>query len=309
MSDDAWLQLRSTTADDKAGASPDIILGGPKPDPAWADNYDKTYNQTSTYSGDGYVYVRVKNDSDALAIGSATVWAARLPDLTKQANWLLLSTPDGKDSATVGGDAGAVFTTGAPLIWHPGGPPAPGAPYCLIAELTGDEFPSERVPASVKTQADFDNFVAKSGRMAYLTVQDAPVVPTPKPLFSWAMAIDLENDDSVRLGLSVTCTSGPAGGTLAYSLDKPDSGGSPIGVGTTPYTIGTAYSQNRVVDADFSSTVTVSFQPPNDADTNAEFTFQVTTLAANSGSGGHRIEHPKLVSSVSIVFGQTATGS
>jgi len=306
MSDDAWLQLRSTTAEGATGASPDIILGGPKADPAWATDYDKTFNQSSNYSGTGYVWVRAKNDGTALAIGSASVWVARLTDLATQANWVQLYTADGRNSTSVGAQAAGVATTGAPLIWHPSGPPAQGAPYCLIAELTGDGFPAESLPATARTQADFDAFVASSGRMAYLTVQDAPVVVTPKPVFSWSLPIDLDNADQVRLGLSLTCTAGPAGGTLAYALDKPDSGGSPIGVGKTPYTIGTAYSQSRIVDADFASTVTVTFEPSSAADTNAEFTFQVTTLPAGSG-GGHHMEHPKLVSQVSIVFGQTTT--
>lgn len=308
MSDDAWLQVRSTTAEGATGASPDIILGGLKADPAWAADYDKTFNQSSNYSGNGYVWVRAKNDGDTLAIGSARVWVARLTDLAKQANWLELSTADGRNSTTVGAPAGEVATTGAPLIWHPSGPPAPGVPYCLIAELTGDGFPAEPVPDSVKTRADFDAFVASSGRMAYLTVQDAPVVTTPKPVFSWTLPIDLDNDDQIRLGLSLTCTAGPANGALAYSLDKPDSAGNTIGVGKTQYTIGTAYSQNRIVDADFAATVTVNFEPSSAADSQAEFTFQVTTLATGGG-GGHKVEHPKLFAQYSIVFGQTNTAS
>jgi len=306
MSNDAWLQLRSTTAQGATGASPDIILGGLKADPAWAADYDKTFNQSSNYDGTGYVWVRAKNGGAALAIGSASVWVARLTDLVTPANWVQLSTVDGHNSTTIGAPADGVATTGAPLIWHPSGPPAPGAPYCLIAELTGDGFPTESVPQTVLTQADFDAFVASSARMAYLTVQDAPVVTTPKPVFSWSLPIDLDNADQLRLGISLTCTAGPAGGTLAYALDKPDSGGSPIGVGKTQYTIGTSYSQNRVVDAEFAATVTIHFEPPSAADTHAEFTFQVTTLAAGSG-GGHHMEHPKLVSEVSIVFGQTTT--
>lgn len=304
MSDHAWLQLRSKTAEGATGVSPDIILGGLKADPAWVADDDKIFNQSSNYSSAGYVWVRAKNGGTTLAIGSASVWVARLTDLTTQANWVQLYTADGRNSATIGAQADEVASTGAPLIWHPSGPPAPGTPYCLIAELTGDGFPTESLPATVQTQADFDAFVASSGRMAYLTVQDAPVVTTPKPVFSWSLPIAINNADQLRLGLSLTCTTGPAGGTVTYALDKPDSSGSPIGVGKTPYTIGTSYSQNRVVNAEFASTVVVNFEPPSTADTHAEFTFQVTTLAAGSG-GGHHIEHPKLVSEVSIVFGQT----
>jgi hypothetical protein len=311
MADPSWFVLRGGRAGDAPdGTSPDIILGGPKPDDKYADEYDKAFNATGTFGGSNYVYVRARNAGTEQAIGSVSVFAARVGNLQNQNEWLRLQTSDGRRDTNISAQAGAVGVNGAPLIWKPGDAPPPEAPWCLIAEIDGDGHSPVKVPTTVKDKASFDSWIAGEPRLAYLIVQAPKVVPVESPTFGWSRKVNLANDDATTLNVSLTCTKGPAGGSLAYSFDRNDSSGQSIGVGETQYQVNTVYSQTREVPADFASTVNIAFTPAGDDDVDAEFTLEVAT---DSGGGDDDDDlgtsTRSVVASYTLRFGQTHTAT
>ncbi|HEY4281187.1 MAG TPA: hypothetical protein VGM91_23435 [Conexibacter sp.] len=306
MTTSPWLALRGDLAAHAAtGASPDVILGGPKPDPNYVTEYGKAFNATGDFDGTNYVYARARNAGKQLAVGTVTAYAARLSDLPNQADWVKLQTrADGSDTP-ISAKPGAVAVNGVPLIWEPQGAPAPSVPWCLIAEVTGDDDPPIKVPSTVTDKAGFDAWIAQQTRIAYLIVQESHVAPPALPSFSWSRKIDLENSDDTTLAAAVTCTDGPAGGVLAFSFDTPDKAGQPIGLGTTQYRLGTSYSQTRTVPAGFESTITITFTPPSDATVDAVFTVGVQTISGDGDDGDMGSDVTTLVAGYTLRLGQT----
>ena len=311
MADSSWFVLRGDLEGDAPdGTSPDIILGGPKPDDRYASDYDMAFNAIGTFGGSNYVYVRARNEGTAQAIGSVSVFAAQVGSLQNQSQWLRLHTSDGRKSTNISAQAGTVGVNGAPLIWKPGDAPPPEAPWCLIAEIVGDGHSPIKVPTNVKDKTSFDSWIADEPRLTYLIVQAPKVVPVETPTFGWSRKVNLANADATTLSVGLTCTRGPAGGSLAYSFDANDSSGQAIGVGKTQYEVNKVYSQTRQVPADFASTVNVSFIPASD-DVVAEFTIEV---ASDSGGGGDGEEDDldtstrTVVASYALSFGQTHSG-
>lgn len=307
MQSNQWFYLRGEAGQGGLeGSSPDIILGGRAPDPDYRD-YDKVFNQTADYKTSNYVYVRAKNLGSELAVGDVTVFVTYLSNLTNQGLWTRLHTTDGRDSTNIAADASKVVVNGAPLVWEPDGAPAPGIPYCLIAEISDDGHPRVEVPSSVNDQSSFDAWIAKQPQLAYLVVKDAPVVVVPAPVFTWEGHVNLGNSQPVQLSTSLTCTSGSVGGSLSYVFDENDTNGVAIGVGKTRYQLGTSYSQQRTVPAYFNSKVTIKFMPASLDDAKAEFEFQVTTEATPTG-GSTGTSHPTLVAQYQLDFGQVQQG-
>jgi hypothetical protein len=308
MANSNWFQLRGQLGDSTSAArSPDIILGGPAPDPAYAEKYDKVFGQTGNFGGSNYVYVRAKNKGTGLAIADVAVYATYLRYLPNRSMWQQLHTSDGRPNANLAAEDGQVAVSGAPLIWDPETPPAPDAPYCLIARISGDGHPAPQVPDTVTDQESFDAWVATQPTVAYLTVQEPAVVRVPAPNFVWQGHVTLGNNTPVQLGASLTCTAGSPGGSLSYVFSKNDSGGQPIGVGKTLYRLNAAYSQTRTVPIGFDSDITITYIPAADEDAQAQFLFQVTTDKVSSGRGTG-IAHPTLVAKYDLSFGQSKGG-
>lgn len=305
MSETPWFVMRSDLAGGPPeGACPDIILGGPKPDPNYAQQYDTAFNRIGHFGGSNYVYVRAINGDTAQAIGSVMVYATRLGGLPNQSEWLQLKTSDGRDSTNISADAGKVGVTGAPLIWKAGEAPPPEAPWCLVAEIVGDDHPAVQVPTTVADKAGFDAWVADQPRLNYVIVQAPNVVTTGVPTFGWSRMVELANAHSITLTASLTCTKGPAGGSLSFSFDKSDSSGRPIGIGKTQYQIGTVYSQTRTVPADYSSTVSIAYIPALDDHGEAEFTFQVATITGEDDDGDLGTSTTTPIAGYTLSFGQ-----
>jgi hypothetical protein len=306
MADPSWFVLRGDLAGTAPhGTSPDIILGGPKPDNKYASEYDSAFNAIGTFGASNYVYVRAKNAGNAQAIGSVSVYAAQIGSLQNQNEWLRLQTSDKRPNTNISAQAGAVGVNGAPLIWKPGDAPPAGAPWCLIAEIDGDGHAPVKVPTTVKDKASFDSWIAAEPRLAYLIVQAPKVVTVEAPTFGWSRKVKLANAEPTTLNVALTCTKGPAGGSLAYSLDEHDSSGQPIGVGKTTYQVNNVYSQTRPVAADFASTVSVSFIPAGDDDVNAEFTLEVATESGGDDQDDLGTSTRTVVASYALSFGQT----
>jgi hypothetical protein len=306
MADPSWFVLRGDLAGTAPhGTSPDIILGGPKPDTKYASEYDSAFNAIGTFGASNYVYVRAKNAGNAQAIGSVSVYAAQIGSLQNQNEWLRLQTSDKRPNTNISAQAGEVGVNGAPLIWKPGDAPPAGAPWCLIAEIDGDGHAPVKVPTTVKDKASFDSWIAAEPRLAYLIVQAPKVVTVEAPTFGWSRKVKLANAEPTTLNVALTCTKGPAGGSLAYSLDEHDSSGQPIGVGKTTYQVNNVYSQTRPVAADFASTVSVSFIPAGDDDVNAEFTLEVATESGGDDQDDLGTSTRTVVASYALSFGQT----
>jgi hypothetical protein len=306
MADPSWFVLRGDLAGTAPhGTSPDIILGGPKPDNKYASEYDSAFNAIGTFGASNYVYVRAKNAGNAQAIGSVSVYAAQIGSLQNQNEWLRLQTSDKRPNTNISAQAGEVGVNGAPLIWKPGDAPPAGAPWCLIAEIDGDGHAPVKVPTTVKDKASFDSWIAAEPRLAYLIVQAPKVVTVEAPTFGWSRKVKLANAEPTTLNVALTCTKGPAGGSLAYSLDEHDSSGQPIGVGKTTYQVNNVYSQTRPVAADFASTVSVSFIPAGDDDVNAEFTLEVATESGGDDQDDLGTSTRTVVASYALSFGQT----
>lgn len=286
MSDNDWFVLRAQPADgpSKSG-SPDIILGGVKPDPAYAKNYDKTFNATAQFGGANHVYVRAKNAADDVSAGSVSVYAVRQGNVANQNMWIPLKTSDGRTSTTIFAQAGAVGVNGSALQWSPGEAPPAGAPWLLIAELTGDEFPLITLPAKVTDFASFEAWAATQTRVACLIVQAPDVKPVPVPVFTWSRKVELDNADPISLAVSVACTSGSAGGSLSYQFDKNDADGKVFGIGTVAYTVGSSYPQTRTVPENFAANLTVTYTPAADDTAAATFAVQVSYESAEDDSG------------------------
>lgn len=306
MANNPWLVLRSRLDNGgSVGASPDIILGSAKPDPSYAKQYDTAFNQIGNFSGSNFVYVRAKNTGTDLAIGSVAVYAAHVGDLPNRGRWTTLHTSDGRSSTNIGAVAGDVAVNGAPLVWEPDGPPPDDAPWCLIAELTGDDNPSVKIPTSVKDKQGFDTWIATQSRLAYAVVKAPAVVTVPAPTFGWERTVDLGNQAETTLVASLTCTSGTAGGFLSYAFDKNDSSGRSIGVGKTRFQVGNAYSQTRTVPAGFSSKVSVTYTPAADDDEQAVLVFQIATESGDSDGGDLDTPTQTVVANYQLSFGQT----
>jgi hypothetical protein len=308
MADITWLVLRDDLKAQAAfGKSPDIILGGTTPDPSFTSQYNTAFNATGRFGGTNYIYVRARNagTGSSPAIGSVYVYAVRLASLQNPSEWILLHTSDGRDHTNIWAQAGKVGINGAPLIWEPGDAPPAKAPWCLVAQLVGDESPAPKVPSSVKDKDGFDSWIASQPTMAYLVVQTPVVPPAEAPTFGWTRTVALGNTQDATLSVSLTCAQGPAGGSLAYSLDQPDSSGQAIGVGKVRYRVGNAYSQSRPVAAGYSSSLTVSYTPPDDMDTDAQFTLEVATETSNGDDGDLGDTTKNAVASYTLRFGQT----
>jgi hypothetical protein len=306
MAEASWLVLRrDLNAGTSEGACPDIILGGPKPDPKYTHQYDTAFNRTGKFNGTNYVYVRARNGGTDRAIGSVAVFATRLGSLQNQSEWVRLHTGDGRDSTNIWAEAGSVGLNGAPLIWEPGEAPPPDAPWCLIAEIDGDGYPPIQVPQTVTDKASFDAWVADQQRLNYVVVEAPAVVPVPAPSFGWSRMVNLANADATTLDVSLTCTKGPAGGSLSFSFDRNDSSGKAIGVGKTLYQVNAVYSQTRTVPPDFSSTVSVVYSPASDNAGDAEFSFQIATESSDGGGGDLGTSGMTPVASYKLSFGQT----
>jgi hypothetical protein len=198
---------------------------------------------------------------------------------------------------------------GAPLIWKAGDAPPPGAPWCLIAEIDDDHHSPVKVPTTVKDRASFDTWIAGQPRLAYLVVQAPKPVVVETPTFGWSRRVDLGNAEATTLNVSLTCTKGPAGGALAFSLDENDSSGQPIGVGKTKYQVNGVYSQTCPVAADFASNVSVSFLPPDDDDVDAAFTLKVATESGGGDGDDLGDTTITVVTSYALSFGQTHSGT
>lgn len=304
MTNPSWLTLRGQLSGGGAdGTSPDIILGGAHPDPKYTSEYDTAFSPIGKFGDTNYVYVRAKNGGATLAIGSVSVYAARIGSVQNQSQWVGLTTRDGRNSTTISAAAGEVGATGAALIWEPGDAPPPDAPWCLIAQITGDNQPLIKVPHTVTDKAGFDTWIAGQPRMAYVVVQPPAVVPVEAPSFGWSRKVELANAEPVTLDVSLTCTQGPPGGSLAYSFD-----GTQIGIGKTHYQVGLAYSQSPTVPANFSSTLSVAYTPGGDDDGDAQFTLTLATESGDDG-GGMSETTTTPVASYTLRFGQTRSAS
>ncbi|HEX8363532.1 MAG TPA: hypothetical protein VF613_25655 [Longimicrobium sp.] len=307
--DTSWFTLRGQLDGGTSGTSPDIILGGPKPDPKFKDQYDAAFNAIGNFGGSNYVYVRARNTGTELGIGNVTVYAARAGSIQNRGEWLALHTADARPNTNIWAPAGQVGMTGAPLIWEPGAAPPPDHPWCLVAEIDGDHHPTVKVPSTVKDRAGFEAWIARQPRMAYLVVQAPKVVPVEAPTFGWTRKVTVGNDEPATLSVSLTCTRGPAGGSLAYSFDQNDGSGKPIGVGTTKYQLNNIYSQTRQVPADFTSTLSVAYTPAGDDDAAAEFTLQVATETDGGDDDELGTGTTTVVASYTLSFGQAHRGA
>lgn len=272
-----WFYLRDHTVESNIeGTSPDIIIGDENPDPDYAQQYDKVFNKYADFKAKNYIYVRAlnKDTEPDNAVGSVSVFVVHLTDLHRQALWTRLVTSDGVNVANIQAKPEAVGVNRTALIWEPDGAPAPEAPYCLIAEITGDDYPLVMVPKTVVDKKSFDTWIAGEPRLAYLMIEEAPVVVAPTPVFAWEGYVNLENKEPVELFTSLTCTSGPENGKLSFVFDEKDIDGEPIGIGDTLYKINIGYSQTRMVPAFFNSKVTVNFKPETSENAQAAITFK-----------------------------------
>jgi hypothetical protein len=304
--DSSWFTLRPQLDGGTPGSgSPDIMLGGPKPDPKFKDQYGTAFNAAGNFGGSNYVYVRARNAGTELGIGSVTVYAARSGSIQNRGEWVALHTADARPNSNISAPAGEVGINGAPLIWEPGAAPAPDHPWCLIAEIDGDGYPPVKVPSTVTDRASFDAWIAGQPRIAYLVVQAPKVAPVEAPTFGWTRKVSLGNSDPTTLSVSLSCTRGPAGGSLAYSFDQNDGSGNPIGVGTTKYQLNNLYSQTRQVPANFASTLTVAYTPAGDEDAGADFTLKVATETGGDDDGDLGTSTTTAVASYTLSFGQT----
>jgi hypothetical protein len=304
MASATWFVLRETLTAVATGESPDIILGEAIVNPEFAQNYDKAFGATATYDAQNFIYVRAKNMGTTQAIGSVSVFLARLDRLPHQSEWVTLKTADGRDVTNISADPGAVGVSGAPLVWQAGDAPPAAAPWCLIAEINDDTHSPLKLPPTVKDQATFDTWLAQQTRMAYLIVQSPHIIPTAIPSFTWSLAVELDNEAAIKLGTSVTCTAG-SGGTLAYRFDVNDSSGSPIGIGTTAIQFNSAFSQTRTVAPEYKSTFTLTYTPTSSSDAQSSFNVQVSTETIADPSGGDlspTIQTP--VANYTVVFNQ-----
>lgn len=284
MSDSTWFVLRAQPAGGpSASGSPDIILGGKTPDPKFSNNYDASFNATGSFGATNYVYVRAKNAASTQSIGTVSVYAARQDNVQNQSTWVTLKTQDGRTATNIAADPQSVGVNGAALVWTPGAAPPPSAPWVLIAEIVDDNHAPLQLPGTVKDLASFNKWIAQQSRVTAMTVQLPHVTPVAVPTFSWNRMIDLENSAETGLLVSVSCTSGAAGGTLAYQFDKNDSQNQPIGVGATAYQVNAIYSQTRTIPPNFASTLTLTFTPAADETASAQFSVQVSTQAADAG--------------------------
>jgi hypothetical protein len=306
MANDPWFVLRGQLGGGAAeGVSPDIILGGPKPVPNYVKEYGTAFGQSSTFTGSNFIYVRARNTGTDLAIGSVAVFATQLGTLPQQGFWIPLHTSDGRASTNIAVAANGVATNGVPLIWEPAGPPPPSAPWCLIAEITGDAYPRVKVPSTVTDKASFDAWIATQSRLAYLVVKAQAVVPSPVPTFSWERAVHLDNAAETTLSTSLTCTKASPGGYLSYVFDQKDKAGQAIGVGKTLIQLNAAYSQSRTVPAGFNSKVTATYMPTVDGDMHAEFLFQVAVEVTDGDDGDLGNTVRTVVAEYVLSFGQT----
>ena len=286
MSDTDWFVLRAQPADgpSKSG-SPDIILGGLKPDPAYAENYEETFNASAQFGGANHVYVRAMNAAGALSVGNVSVYAVRQGNVANQAGWIALKTASGLSSTNIVAEAGAVGVNTAPLQWSPGEAPPPAAPWLLIAEIVGDAYPPITLPGTVTDFASFEAWAATQTRIACLVVQAPDVKPVPIPIFTWSRKVEIDNEDPITLDVSVTCTGSTPGGSLAYQFDRNDADGKPIGIGTTVYQLNSSYSQSRTVPAKFTSMLSVTYTPAADETASATFAVQVASESDDGGDG------------------------
>ena len=307
MSEKDWFVLRTQPLSGHAkSGSPDIILGGETPNPKYTSNYDSAFNASANFSAANYVYVRAQNSAGTQSIGSVMVYAVRQNNVQNQTNWLTIQTADGRDSTNISADAGAVGVNGAALVWRPGAAPPPDAPWMLIAEIVGDGHPKLHVPKTVTDLATFNVWLGDQTRIAALTVQPPVVKPVVRPSFTWSREVDLGNEAPITLDVSVTCTSGPSGGSLAYQFDKNDSQNQSIVVGATAYDVNAAYSQSRTVDAGFASTLTLTYTPPADETGQAAFAVQVATESGGGDGGGDLSDTTKtLFVNDALTFAQT----
>ena len=286
MSDNPWFELRPQPASGPSeSGSPDIILGGLKPDPRYTADYDDAFNATGNFGATNYVYVRAKNAAADQSIGNVMVYAVRHDSVQNQAGWVGLKTAAGGSSSTLVADGGEVGVNGKPLVWNPGVAPPPAAPWLLIAEVVGDDYPQVKLPLTVTDFASFESWAADQSRIACLVVQLPNVKPVAIPSFTWSRMVELDNADAITLDVSVTCISGSAGGSLAYRFDKNDSDDKPIGIGTTAYQVNAVYSQSRTVPANFASTLSLTYTPAADETAQAEFTVQVASETSDGDSG------------------------
>lgn len=287
MSDkNRWFGLRAQPASgpSKSG-SPDIILGGAKPDPHYAADYDESFNATGNFGATNHVYVRAKNAAASQSIGNVMVYAARHDSVQNQAGWLGLMSADSLSAVPLVAAGGKVGVNDTPLLWNPGMAPPPDAPWLLIAEIVGDGYPHIELPTTVTDFSSFQSWAADQSRIAYMVVQLPHVTPVAIPRFSWSRMVELGNADAIKLEVSVSCINGSAGGSLAYQFDKNDSDDKPIGIGTTPYQLNSIYSQSRTAPANFASTLSITYTPAGDDTEQAEFLVQVSTETGDGDAG------------------------
>ena len=305
MSDSDWFVLRAQPADgpSKSG-SPDIILGGLKPDPAYARDYDEIFNATAQFGSANHVYVRARNDAAELSVGNVSVYAVRQGNVANQGTWIALKTADGRATTNIAADAGAVAVNGSALQWSPGDAPPPAAPWLLIAEIVGDGYPQISLPVTVTDFASFEAWAATQTRIACLVVQAADVKPVPIPVFTWSRKVELDNADPITLDVSVTCTSSSPGGTLAYQFDRNDAEDKPIGIGATAYQVNSSYSQSRTVPANFTSTLSLTYTPAADDTASATFAVQVSSESDDGGDGDIGETTRTLVINDTLTLGQ-----
>jgi hypothetical protein len=206
--------------------SPDIILAGTdKPETLGADSDDQNLGTAVVYGQKNYIYVRGKNYSDTLAVGTVSLYAAYQTQLSIPGAWKQLSTDGGSNTASAAADSNGIAVISDPFVWTPTAP-SEGNPYLLIAVIATKTNP-DPVPAYKKTPEDFAKWQANQGGASALSIA-VPVPPKPKSTYAFNAVVNFGSAAPVTANFNLEWTGAVAGDLISLSADAPGTQG-PIG--------------------------------------------------------------------------------
>lgn len=270
-------------------ASPDIIPWGTQPaeDPATefgADTYAQKIGKTVAYGQANYIYVRGKNYSDSLAVGSVSLYAAYQAQLSLPSSWTRLSTDSGANTSAIAANAGDVAVATDAFVWTPA-LPAQGNPYVLIAVIATQADP-DPVPAYKKNPQDFATWQVGLGGVS-ASIMSVPVPPQPKASYTFSALVNVGNASPVNANFSLSWKNGVVGDLISLSADTPGTAG-PIGLSGFQIT---AINQNTgtsgQIPANYSSVVEYSYQAQDTTHPPAPtLILTITTTPLDDGGGG-----------------------
>ncbi|WP_136442380.1 hypothetical protein [Pacificoceanicola onchidii] len=275
-----WLVLRHSLDDADASSSPDIILGGDKPQPGYSHNYDHNVSAAIAYDKDNNVYVRAMNASEDFAFGNVSVYLSTLDNLTSPSFWQRLLTEDKQTQQAIGAGPGEVGVTPAPFIW----PDVEKAPWCVIAVISDGSHPVPDMPHWLNGQDGFDKWISSQTTMAYHFYK-APPKPVPSETYAWTGVIDLQNKDEQLVTFTITSTQFAKDAQVSFILDSKDVNSTVISMGNRTLSTGGVYSTSAKVSPGFQSKVTVTYLSLPDTGGHP-LSFSLSATAEVPGPGG-----------------------